>query len=414
VQDVLHQLFGQWFKFRCPYVNGWTNMTGDELGREFKSIISNHIIDYTSEHNLQRIPDYVNVFHFNNVWSNFQNPPILPEREFLLFYPGEFTPNQMCREEYLGTYPFVKVPNSIRPKGRSFVDVTGFVSPHAAVEEVFEILSSFGVSVSKLVVNIGANDGACHSPSAAGNYDPANCAAHHFGWGGVFIEADAKSYQHAVKAFAGRDDLTLLNVLATPDTVVDLVFDNLKSTQNSDGTIEIDILKIDIDHSDCTFARKLVQAGLRPKVVHIEVNSVYPPPFIFREHFDGNLGIQDTISISSGCSISAVMEDVGPEYRLVQVEFEDIMLLRQDIAGFFQNSYKDPELLWRIGYLCQPLSQSLRLYSMLTIQNYKLWADKTIPVQQRLEWIKHALGDDPHNNFDLGILNRYDTPLGTA
>ena len=40
--------------------------------------------------------------------------------------------------------------------------------------------------------------------------------------------------------------------------------------------------------------------------------------------------------------------------------FQFLRLIRKDLAHIFMESYRDPELLWRIGYFCHPLSFSLR------------------------------------------------------
>ena len=149
-------------------------------------------------------------------------------------------------------------------------------------------------------------------------------------FGGVFIEANTKSFIVAEQRFANRDNVKLINTMLRPDNVVDIIFPHLNNN------MDIDLLKIDVDNGDCDFLRSLISAGLKPKLIHIEAVTPIPPPFIYRDHFseDNFFEWNETMDsddsnipliMKRGCSIAAILEDANDDYRILQVEFDDVL-----------------------------------------------------------------------------------------
>ena len=131
-----------------------------------------------------------------------------------------------------------------------------------------------------------------------------------------------------------------------------------------------------------------------PKIIHIESVSPIPPPFTWRQKFSYDPEIftwnasqenQDhhklPLILQKGCSIAAILQDANAlfynenttnsyfanndnvnmpmgygtyegkwqsnqdvgeryKYRLLQVEFGDVMLVREDLAKYFPHAYK--------------------------------------------------------------------------
>ena len=140
----------------------------------------------------------------------------------------------------------------------------------------------------------------------------------------------------------------------------------------------VDLIKIDVDNSDCQFAQKLLYS--RAKVIHLEILAIVPPPIAYIQHLD-----TQSSGRYIGCSLGAAV-DLLPGYRLLQLEFYDAVFIREDLAHAFQQAGRDVEVIWRLGYFCHPLASRDPMP--------RAWADPTIPVRTRLQWVKDALGEE--------------------
>jgi hypothetical protein len=121
------------------------------------------------------------------------------------------------------------------------------------------------------------------------------------------------------------------------------------------------LLKVDIDRADCRMAAAL--SVLRPKVIHVELNPIFPPPFgIAPEYRDGEdwtdhrhfprEALDTCFANNAGCSLSATAA-LLPDYKLLQVEKEDAVFVRNDLAHIFEPfTSRSLSTHWRLGYFC--------------------------------------------------------------
>lgn len=56
-----------------------------------------------------------------------------------------------------------------------------------------------------------------------------------------------------------------------------------------------DLIKIDVDHADCSFLEALLDV-FEPLLLFVEINPLFPPPFIYRETWQGPDNVQDVRS----------------------------------------------------------------------------------------------------------------------
>ncbi|CAE8688861.1 unnamed protein product, partial [Polarella glacialis] len=112
-----------------------------------------------------------------------------------------------------------------------------------------------------------------------------------------------------------------------------------------------------------------------PKIVHVEMNPHYPPPFAQRQHFDTALleqilhtkGDIDLPNWVRGCSLSAISQVLGgpAEYALVQVEFDHALFVRKDLVHQAVPSWPRLSQMrlwdhWLAGFQCHPLRRIAR------------------------------------------------------
>ena len=101
------------------------------------------------------------------------------------------------------------------------------------------------------------------------------------GWKGLWIEGDKKYYKRLQKHFSkplSTGALTAINAFITTDNINKLI--------GKDGNIngEIDLLSIDIDGNDYWIWKAI--DCIQPRVVVIEYNAKFPPPFEWVMEYD--------------------------------------------------------------------------------------------------------------------------------
>lgn len=121
------------------------------------------------------------------------------------------------------------------------------------------------------VINLGARDGKTHDPTYP-LFARGHPGAAFEGWEPVFPELDAH-----LGPFADR--VAIVHEYARPDTFA------AKLAGAGVTPANLDILKVDIDGFDLALARAVLEAGFRPKVVLMEINSDVPAPFTFETQF---------------------------------------------------------------------------------------------------------------------------------
>ncbi|CAE8616255.1 unnamed protein product [Polarella glacialis] len=268
------------------------------------------------------------------------------------------------------------------------------------------------------VVNLGSNDGSCHP-----DLDPANCLAFSGEADGLFLEAFdpvfnklAAVVDREVRSRAGHVGfLQAKHVAATPETFPELMRTELPSAWQGD----VDLFKIDIDHGDCQFLKPLLGSGpngrapaLRPRLLYVEFNIFYPPPFDYRQHFD--MECNDGLRVlSHGCSLSAFTK-LGLElgYRLVRCMEKDAIFVREDLLPRLMPDFPETKLLlnrsvlehYREGVICHPVWGPQLRSKLSSTAEVRTWADFRFPLEARAKQIEALRRLDEASSCGRGIL----------
>jgi hypothetical protein len=131
---------------------------------------------------------------------------------------------------------------------------------------------------------------------------------------------------------------------------------------------DCDMFKIDLDGYDGVILREVLESGLRPKVLQVEVNPEFPPPLSFCVLFDEQYrphDAQGNIGGFYGASLGYVADLCGRYgYRIAQIDFvtqwtHDVTLVHEEFLptlqrligkDFFQMSPRDLFLSHPPGY----------------------------------------------------------------
>ena len=108
-----------------------------------------------------------------------------------------------------------------------------------------------------------------------------NCTVYFLlaGWGGGWVEINAAKYkfiEQKFKYYVASDILSLTNIPVTPDNI-DIIANNLNIPN------DVDLMSIDIDGNDYFIFE---QMKLRPRVLVIEYNGLFPPPHKIVQAYD--------------------------------------------------------------------------------------------------------------------------------
>ncbi|CAK9094642.1 Dynein gamma chain [Durusdinium trenchii] len=179
-------------------------------------------------------------------------------------------------------------------------------------------------------VNLGAHDGSCGD---AVEMDGANCLFDR-GGRGVAIE--------------GLELAQALHRYVSPEEASELVRMSLRKREIQ----EVDLLKIDLDHADCDFGRRLLEDLPPPAILHVEYNRLLPPPVRYREYFAfKKAGLMGTswregrqMAHWAGCSLQS-WQDLAQVHQLelFQVTWMDLTFLRRDVAALLDVALIAPE-----------------------------------------------------------------------
>ncbi|CAE7342989.1 unnamed protein product [Symbiodinium necroappetens] len=293
----------------------------------------------------------------------------------------------------------------------SWVDVTNLRTRHLSSISLLEMLENgadfqtrhpFGLS--RVAVNLGGGDGACR---VGHGLDPVNCFFPQ-GFGGVVFEAN-KSLEQALKDNLAQFGPSVQIVLeeAAEETVSEVLEDSLSKRPAQVARDEVDIIKVDVDGPDCHLVRGLSRAGWKPKIWHVEINPLFPPGIAVWPQ-GPILGSSTTVNrqgdLSSafsrrgamhekqalvGCSLQALLDSVGPEYIFVHMEFENAVLVRQDLSTALEPwlSSRDTVQKWRDGYFCHPMARVRMPHdsdpdSLFLHYDFRRWGDPTLSTEQ--------------------------------
>eukprot|EP00927_Polykrikos_kofoidii_P050664 TRINITY_DN44558_c0_g1_i1.p1 TRINITY_DN44558_c0_g1~~TRINITY_DN44558_c0_g1_i1.p1 ORF type:complete len:730 (+),score=110.06 TRINITY_DN44558_c0_g1_i1:227-2191(+) len=325
-------------------------------------------------------------------------PAELRSLRFDMLYPAELTPSGVCRVD--------KVRDALPPPERRWfrpaLDGTRFYGPYPSVMAILHRLFEAGVKLSQWLVNLGSGDGKCEPGD---EYDPANCLVSEGGWHGLLVEKQRPLAEAALERFAavvggGADGdaehsspcVVVLGQAVAPENVTlavrlgeQALLAKVQQGHVLDGLGSPDLLKVDLDHADCFFVERLLADGIWPLLIHVEINPLFPPPLVYREHHfsyasatgagqerggDGDAGgvtvappSVDTHHHLIGCSLQAFVDATrrggSLPYLVHHVEFENVVLVRPDLAGFLDLSPPSVPAV-KETTLTQPVSPSPR------------------------------------------------------
>jgi hypothetical protein len=190
------------------------------------------------------------------------------------------------------------------------------------------INDSFPTLATRFAVNIGAGDGcSCNDPVY-----PLFLA----GYGGLAVEADTNL--ELAKNLPSEKIRKIIGVPVSPLNAGYLL-------QSSYCPSNFDYLKIDIDGYDGIILKAILEEGLLPKVIQMEVNPEFPPPFEFSVLYDTRYLPQDSDGNYGGfygASMSFCVKLARQYgYRLVSIDFvtpftHDIILVQEQFFNISQ------------------------------------------------------------------------------
>ncbi len=138
-------------------------------------------------------------------------------------------------------------------------------------------------NLDKTVINIGANDGKRHDPSYS------LLASRQYG--GLMFEGDANFRKRLVRnmrAVNGSGRVRISWGFASPANIAAQIRAGMAEigAAGGDQALQPDAFKIDIDSFDLPITRSMLAAGIRPKVIVVEINPDIPPPMQWTVEYD--------------------------------------------------------------------------------------------------------------------------------
>lgn len=266
-----------------------------------------------------------------------------------------------------------------------------------------------------LVINIGGGDGSCdfgaHVRDSVGRSfleasDPANCLMLLGGRGGIIFEGNESFKDHLLEKFDGRSDIQLNFGRQSPSTLSALARDDFASKFTGVDE-DLDLIKVDVDNCDCCFLEALLDAGFRPRMIHVEVNGVIPPPISFRPK-SYNPDVTDPLiemAVEYGrrgymvhCSLSAFAELLEPfGYSLVALFFHDALFAHDALLPTLLTATdrdRSLESFWYGGFYCHPLRPANPQEVAKTrhfLYDYRQWNVVEISPTHRMQMIRTHL-----------------------
>ena len=197
------------------------------------------------------------------------------------------------------------------------------------VESIILHMIKKNIDISRIAINIGANDGI--------TLDPLHLLYVKNNYTGLCIEADASQ---AVKLKNNLPTtVDILNSFIVPNNILNI----LSRYKN------IDIISIDIDSFDYCILEKIIT--LEPKIIIIELNENVPPGITYYAKYgeDYDYSIHGSYQLF-GCSLDAVTE-LGKKYSysLLKMEWNNAVLVNNKFTHLFELPSSNLEA-YDIGY----------------------------------------------------------------
>ena len=188
-----------------------------------------------------------------------------------------------------------------------------------------------GVDLS-YVVDIGASDGLSQSSSFPIVWRDKVQA--------TLVEADLFKVFFLAGLYRNHENVNIAHCRITPHNVA-------SALQVFEVPQQPSVLSVDIDSWDLAVVRAIIDSGISPQIISLEVNKKIPAGILFE-----TLYRSDHVWNSDhfyGCSISSAHEALASRgYSLVQLEWNNAIFVRSDCvdAGLEQ----DPEDAYQLGY----------------------------------------------------------------
>ncbi|CAE8674574.1 unnamed protein product, partial [Polarella glacialis] len=149
-----------------------------------------------------------------------------------------------------------------------------------------------------------------------------------------------------------------------------------------------------------------------PLLLHVEINPLFPPPFVYREKWRGHSQSQSvqTAHHLIGCSLQAFVEvtrrrwgaRATPEpYQVHHVEFENAVLVHPDAASAMfadrspsagsKQSHKDILDKYLAGYFCHPLRGVLSMREVIAQYDFRAWLDPDVSLARKASRMRRFL-----------------------
>ena len=176
-----------------------------------------------------------------------------------------------------------------------------------------EILIQLGSPKEFKFVDIGAGDGF--------NMSVAWPLSRQFNATGLLIEPNQFQLNKARNLYKKRQTFSYSSDFLTPVNVFQVISDF--------GFTDAFYVKIDIDSYDLAIMRSLVLGGIKPKILSIEINELFPPPIRFEMKYIKNQPMSTAPLF--GCSLQSVYEFASRNgYFLHSLAFNNAFFVLED------------------------------------------------------------------------------------
>ena len=197
-----------------------------------------------------------------------------------------------------------------------------------------EILNSLSIDGPVRFVDIGAGDGY--------NMSIAYPLSNFFSGEGLLIESNGVLLEKAKSLYKTNKGFCYHNELVSPFNISEIIRNY--GFQNSL------YIKIDIDSFDLDLLRAILESGIKPRILSVEINELFPPPVIFESRYNPNAYYTSPFY---GCSLQALVNVTAKhKYKLVELAFNNAFLvLHEDFDTHYPFLDQSPIDIFRNGFL---------------------------------------------------------------
>ncbi|CAE8646271.1 unnamed protein product, partial [Polarella glacialis] len=285
-----------------------------------------------------------------------------------------------------------------------------------SLDDILQSISRAGFHLGP-AINLGANDGACRErwdgfrlgAQGLGMLDPLNCLALR-GFPTVLVEGDAAHFQALRARFSSMPSVQMVLRLVEVESIVADLKIALGELAEEFRAIPakplvdfgVSVLKIDIDTNDCDFLEAILN-WTEPLVIHCEISKFtlrVPPDIAVRQRgTDGaqtsfEAGLEPDSGSQIGCSLGAMLEILGPRYRLLQIEAPqgDSVFLRKDVSQLFPFARQHAAgEVWRRYVWCDMFTMLDTWGDRSRLCDHRLFGDPEVPLSVREEFARRCL-----------------------